>query len=332
MRRTPLFGAALSVLLVLAAAVAAPASSALSTATGRKVLWIVMENRSLSAVIGNVTAAPYINGTLVPAGGLATNMHSESHPSLPNYVAMTTGSTQGIADDNGPRYHPLALPNVFGQADPSWKAYQELMPSPCYQKTIPFANNSQYVVRHNPAAYLTAPPISAPAADCTTYDLPLGDSSLGQLAIDLSGGTLPAFSFVTPGICHDMHTPPVGYTCNPANPITAGDQWLAAWMPKILNAPDYISGSLVVFLTWDEGTGGARIKGMDCLSVAYAADVGCHIPTLVFSTATPGGTQDNTLYSHYSMLRTTDDLLALNPADLGPNVTAATSMQTGFHL
>ena len=129
-----------------------------------------------------------------------------------------------------------------------------------------------------------------------------------------------------------MQAAPSSYACSPANPITAGDQWLAQWMPSIFNSADYVSGRLVVFLTWDEGTGGATKRGMNCLSASYLSDPGCHIPTLVFSSGTPGGSQNGTFFSHYSMLRTTEELLGLSTSALGTNVSGATSMSQAFNL
>lgn len=327
-RLTLLAALAAAAVIAQLGATAPHLTHASATTSARKVLWIAMENRSYSAVIGNTAAAPYINNTLLPLAGNATNMHNESHPSLPNYIAMTTGSTNGIADDKNPTAHPLTVPSIFSQVDPSWKAYQEIMPKNCYRLNTTFTNNTQYVVRHNPATYLVAPPISAPNADCNVQDEPLGTATLGNLVTDLSNGTLPAFSFVTPGICHDMHTAPSGLACNPVNAITAGDQWLAAMMPKIFNSSDYTSGALAVFLIWDEGTGGSVVKGGDCLA-APPTDAGCHVPTLVFSTTVTRGS-NGTNFSHYSMLKTTEELLGLPTDVLGPNVSAATSMMVAF--
>ena len=42
--------------------------------------------------------ALFIN-KLASRGALLTNMHGETHPSQPNYLAMFSGSTQGITDD-----------------------------------------------------------------------------------------------------------------------------------------------------------------------------------------------------------------------------------------
>ena len=75
------------------------------------VIWIVMENHSYDQIIGSADA-PYIN-QLATRFGLATNFYGEAHPSLPNYIAMTSGSTQGITDDDDPSAHPLDVPSLF---------------------------------------------------------------------------------------------------------------------------------------------------------------------------------------------------------------------------
>src|SRR5436309_723060 len=63
------------------------------------VVWIVMENHGYGNVIGS-REAPYLNA-LARQCGLATDYHAISHPSLPNYIALTSGSTQGITEDGG---------------------------------------------------------------------------------------------------------------------------------------------------------------------------------------------------------------------------------------
>ena len=75
------------------------------------VVWIVMENHGYSDVLdpGN---APY-TASLAAACGSATDFHAETHPSLPNYVAMTSGGTQGVTDDADPSSHELAVPSIF---------------------------------------------------------------------------------------------------------------------------------------------------------------------------------------------------------------------------
>ena len=73
---------------------AASASPAPGVAGASSVFVIVMENRSYDqAISGGYTAQ------LAATYGAAQNYHGVSHPSLPNYLAMTSGSTWGIADD-----------------------------------------------------------------------------------------------------------------------------------------------------------------------------------------------------------------------------------------
>ena len=74
----------------------------------------------------------------------------------------------------------------------------------------------------------------------------------GALEQDVASGTLPEFSFVTPGLCDDMHNFPAGVSgC--ANVVKGGDTWLAKWIPIITSGPDYTSGHLLIDIAWDEG-------------------------------------------------------------------------------
>ena len=77
------------------------------------VVWILMENKDYSSVIGP-GSAPFIN-RLARTYGLATNYSAISHPSLPNYIALTSGSDQGISDDSDPSSHRLNVPSIFSQ-------------------------------------------------------------------------------------------------------------------------------------------------------------------------------------------------------------------------
>ena len=188
------------------------------------VVWILMENTNSSSIIG-ASSAPYIN-SLATKCGLATNFFAESHPSLPNYIAMTSGSTQGISDDSGPSSHKLNVPNIFSQLGPGgWRSLEESMPSNCAQ-----GDSGKYAVRHNPAAYYTNV-----SAQCASQDVPLSDPP------DVSA----KFTFITPNACDDMHD------CS----LQTGDTWLSQWVPKILDSPQYHAGNTIVFLTWDEDDG-----------------------------------------------------------------------------
>jgi phosphatidylinositol-3-phosphatase len=243
----------------------------------------VFENHSYSQIIDS-SSAPYIN-QLAAQCGLATNFYAEAHPSLPNYIAMTSGSTQGITDDNGPGSHPLDVPSIFSQLPAGGsRSLEESMPSNCLS-----SDSGDYAVRHNPEAYYTNL-----GTDCANFDVPLGSTP------DISA----EFTFVTPNLCDDMHD------CS----VSTADTWLSNFLPGILSSPEYQSGATAIFITWDEDDGSS----------------GNHVATLVLSSATPVGARSATSFDHYSMLRTTEELLGITTY-LGGAATAA-SMRDPFGL
>ena len=275
-----------------------------------KVLWIVMENVSYGALSTQIPGSPsasYIDNTLIAQCGSTSHYHAASHPSYPNYLAMTSGSTQGINSDHL-GYFPAA--SIFSQVDPSWRSYQEYMPTGCDHVTLTgdATTHQYYAAKHNPAASYSALPVGAPAAgDCPANDEALGSTTSGPLISDVQAGTLPQFSLVTPGLCNDMHLLPAGDTSCP-DPIGSGDSWLASWIPPLTSGPDYVNGNLVIDVVWDEGRGGAVPAGGDCTATT---DVGCIVPAIVISPYTPHVLAPLS-YSHYSLLETTEHLLGLS--------------------
>lgn len=255
-----------------------------------------MENESYDQVIGS-RSAPFLN-RLAAACGLATDYSAISHPSLPNYIAATSGNDWGISDDDPPSAHRLAVANIFSQltaAGMTWRGYEESMPANCGQ-----TDSGEYAVRHNPAAYYTNV-----AARCAQWDVPLGTTTVGALASDLRRNRLPAFGFITPNLCDDMHD------C----PVETGDGWLRRWVSLIVNSPAYRSGATCLFITFDEGTGGGNQVG-----------------TVVVSPSTRPGTRSSTPFSHYSLLKTTEQLLGLKRYLAHAGDASTAGMSAAFHL
>jgi phospholipase C len=172
------------------------------------------------------------------------------------------------------------------------------MPSNCRR-----SDAGEYAVRHDP------PPYFATLKGCSQHDVPYS-----QLAGDLAGKRLPAFSFITPNLIYDMHD----------GTVADGDMWLAKNLPTILNSPQYRNGSTAVFITWDEGEGGSA---SECAT--NTTDAGCHVATIVVSPSTKPGTRSARLFNHYSLLATAEQLLHLPP--LGRARTSST-MMSAFHL
>jgi phospholipase C len=264
------------------------------------VIWVMMENHSYNTIIGS-SQAPYIN-SLANECGLATNYHNISHPSLPNYMAGTAGLGYSaiqrfVSDCNPSTACSTSAHSIFSQGE-TWKSYEESMPSNCDK-----SNAGEYAVRHNPPPYFTT------LKGCSTNDVPYT-----QLATDLASNNLPKYSFVTPNVIDDMHD----------GTIAQGDTWLSANLPRIFSSAAYKSGTTAVFLTWDEGEGGTATK-----CATNTTDVGCHVATIVISPSTVRGTKSSTLFNHWGLLGTTEQLLGL--PKLG-NAASAATLISAFNL
>jgi hypothetical protein len=268
-----------------------------------KVLVIAEENHGYDQIIGSPDA-PYLN-TVAATYGTATRLdagYPTRCPSLAAYILITSGSTSGICDDRAPKAHLLSGDNVFQQVAASgreWRSYVESAPAPC---VLTNTANGRYLVRHVPATYYLSE-----RSRCGTWAVPMGEPAAGALRDDVAGGALPAFGFVSPDACHDMH----GAAPCPTERVRKGDRWLKTWLPQILAGPDYTAGRLVVVITWDEGTGTDN-----------------HIPMLVISPATRAVRAD-TAYTHCSTLRTIEEILKLPLLGCAAD---APSMAAAFHL
>lgn len=197
--------------------VESPSPSA-SPASGPPHLFvIVMENRSAAQVMADT----YIRG-LAGQYAVATNYHGVSHPSLPNYLALTSGSTWGIADDGFHALPPGGLGNQLTASGIDWRAYMEGMTAGCFRSTYPYA------LKHNPFAYY--------GSRCPAQVMPFT-----RFAGDMAE-QVPDFVWISPGLCHD------GHDCSDA----VADAWLSHTVSTIMSTTAFQSNG-VLFITWDEG-------------------------------------------------------------------------------
>jgi hypothetical protein len=253
-----------------------------------------MENRSYDQVLGAAGAARHL-ASFAKRCGTATNYDAITHPSLPNYIAATSGSTHGINSDCDPSSCPVSGGSLYGELDgtgkPGWAAYAEGMAKNCDQ-----ASYGRYAARHNPAVYYRAL-----RSSCRRHDIPMGSTG-GAFAHRLAAGRLPGFTFITPNLCDD------GHDCA----TSTADAWLGEWLNRITSSPLYRAGQTVVFVTWDEGETSSN-----------------QVATVVIAPTVAAGTRSHQHFTHYSLLRTTEDLLHLSR--LGAAATAS-SMRRAFTL
>lgn len=195
-----------------------------------KIIVIILENHERSSIEGSADA-DYLK-SFESNGRSFTHYYAVAHPSLPNYLAMVSGSTKGKSGSDSISAGEITGANLFSQLSGKgvgWKVYMEDMPSACYGG----GSSGDYVLRHNPA--IPFKNIWTKPARCKKV-VPYSQ---------FSTSSLPKVSYVVPNLCNDMHD------CS----IATGDNWLQARVPAMLAA-----GAEVV-ITFDEGSSGTNGGG-----------------------------------------------------------------------
>jgi hypothetical protein len=232
---------AAGLLLVAALLAASPSAQAVDRANLAHIVVIVFENKEERQVIGS-SAAPTFTA-MARSYVQLTRYTAITHPSLPNYLAIFSGSAFNDPPDCGPGPGcAYPAPSVFGQAlalGKTARSYEESMPRPCDR-----SDSGAYAVRHNPWAY-----IPGETAACRSGDVPAGTPSGGALASAVRAGTLPSVGLITPNLINDAHDGTLGQA----------DAWLRRWIPVIMSGPDWRHGRLAIAVVFDEGDPGLRV-------------------------------------------------------------------------
>ena len=280
------------------------------------VVVIMMENTTLPTLkaAGNT---PYLDG-LGQTWATSSNYHGVTHPSLRNYLALTSGDPQGIGSDQianklfcdchptgsscgalncvvagiplGNCGCPISARNVADDLEAkglTWRDYGEGMGSAC---NVTDSSSLSYAARHNPFLYYDDIQMSSRcAANVVDYS---------NFATDLASNPMN-FSFIAPNLIHDMHNPFPASSRNYAN----GDQWLSSQVPAILaSAPWQPGGAGLLVIVWDE----------DDLSGGLTQSTDNPIPMFFISPlAKSGGYVSSTQNGHYNLLATIEDAFGL---------------------
>jgi hypothetical protein len=326
---------------------------------------IVLENHNSftsfgsNGIIGN-PQAPNITA-LWNKYNIATDYNAVWHPSLPNYVAMITGnwigtdvvatdhsypagSTVGISDDDSPSVatdYPsppanvsthrwrVNLPSLAGQlvgAGKDWRAYMQNIPeSGTTLANWPGDDNTAklYAVKHNPFPYVAE--IQDNSAQFAKQ------VPIEQLFSDLGSGKVPAFSYIVPDQCRDMHgisnvlAPCGGVNDTDDIDVKRGDDETGWLVNGILGSRGWQSGRNALFIVFDEGNGpltcanynpdtgtdtvpGTLLPGPDCYNPANFND---KVVLIAITNYGVRGVQDARFQSHYSLLKTIEAAFGL---------------------
>jgi hypothetical protein len=296
----------------------------------KHVFVIALAGRGYEAAFGPASTAPYLATELRPRGALLANYRSLGRADLPDYVAMIGGQPPNDDTRAGcPTYTDIPLsstPSKSGEvtgtgcvfpntvttiADQlsasrrSWRAYAEdLEKGPLGKKTCRRPDSGAlddtvkarlgdgYATRHNPFVYFHS---LLDLGDCDAVDGPLT-----ELEADLaSAKDTPNLSFIAPNLCNDGTESP----CVDGKPggLPAADAFLATWVPKILASPAYKADGLLI------------VTFAGNLAPEPAGDEPAVNGALLVSRFAEAGSTVGAEYDPYSLLRSLQDLFALEP-------------------
>jgi phosphatidylinositol-3-phosphatase len=337
----------------LAAAIATLALLALTASAAaappiKHVFIVILENEDADSTFGTKSKAPYLAHTLRAKGTFVPGYYATGHLSLDNYISMISGQGPNpYTQADAPAYvdfvpaipgpdgqylgsgsvYPAQVRTIADQLDNRvlpWRGYMEDMangkngePKTCRHPAIGAPDDTQqaepgdqYATRHNPFMYFHS--IIDDQAHCDASVVPLS-----RLKGDLeAASTTPAYSFITPNLCHDGHDEP----CVDGQPggLVSANRFLESWVPRILRSPAYRDGGLLI-VTLDE----AETHDADaCCGEKQGPNTpnnggptpgagGGRIGAVLLSRYIKPGTVTKQQYNHYSLLRSTEDTFGL---------------------
>jgi hypothetical protein len=245
----------------------ASTANALPRAPFQKIFIVVLENTAY----GDALAQPFL-ADLAARGALLTNFFAEAHPSLPNYVALTAGSTYGLTSNEDVTLDVSHIGDLLEGTGRTWKAYAEGYPGNCFLESSAGA----YVRKHVP--FLSFRNIQTAPARCQRI------VNASALASDIENGTLPDYGLYIPDQNNNGHDTGVAFA----------DQWLARTFGPWLQDSRFTDGRLFV-VTFDESS-------MTAPNQIY---------TVLYGPGVVSGARSSSRYDHYSLLRMIEDALGL---------------------
>ncbi|HUZ19925.1 MAG TPA: alkaline phosphatase family protein [Acidimicrobiales bacterium] len=221
---------------------------------------------------------------------LATQYYGVSHPSLPNYLALTGGSTFGITSDCTDCY--VRAPNLasqLGAAKISFGAYMEGAPGPCFLAQY---GGNDYASKHDPFRYYDNVRSSR---DLCSRIVP--ESRLPAL-LSGPGAKVPRFVWVTPDLCND------GHDCA----ATVAASWLTRFVNQVTASAAWKQNG-ALFVTWDESD--SDNSALLASGKVAGSGGGGRVATFVIAPHVRRGLRVGIGYNHYSLLATIEDAFGL---------------------
>lgn len=254
---------------------------------------ILMENNDLQSVLSQGT----FQASLGSQYTLSTGYSSVAHPSEPNYVALVGASTNGINDD-GICCFSVTAPNLIDRLETgglTWKAFAEDASGSGTCNFNPPRGGDHF-------GFLEYSDMNT-AARCANF-LTTSSSSDPEVTNYLNSASPANYIWLTPNDHDNSHD----------TPISTGDAYLAALVPKILASTLFQTKRAALFIVYEEGNDVACSSGgPDCVYASWSGPV------------TKKGFTSSNSYDHYSYVHTIEDnwgLPTINSNDAGAPVMA----------
>jgi len=260
---------------------------------------VAMENQPSSAVYGS-SDAPYLNGLLSKYAHATAfgDPLPDAIPSEPHYVWMEAGTNQfsdatftGDSDpsaSNSTKSTAHLVTQMAAASPPvSWMSYPEGLDGGT--GACPIHSSGFYGAKHDPFVFFqdtAGSPPSATNAACAAHHQAYSTTAFSQA---LAQGAVAQYNFIIPNVCNDMHGDP---SCPSSNVVAAGDAWLSANLPPIINFVNAHNG--VLFVMWDEPEGGGSL-------MPFVA-IGPHVKS---------GYAGQVAYTHSSFTKSIDEIFGL---------------------
>jgi hypothetical protein len=267
---------------------------------------ILMENNGLCDILTSTLGGCPGSGSgsymtsLANTYGLATYYTAITHPSEPNYIALTSGSTSGITSDGNCCFQ-LSGSNIIDRIQASgrtWKAFAEdatgsgtcsFMP-PRAADHFPFLEFSDMNTASSCSNFLTTTSPNDP-----------------EFISVLNGSNPPNFLWLTPNDQDNMHS----------SSVSVGDGYLASLVPQILDSSTFKTKNAALYVVFDEGSDSCpSSQSGDCVYAMWAGPVAKQAFT------------SNAQYNHYSFLKTLESVWGLS--SLTSNDSGASPMTEFF--
>lgn len=257
-------------LTILYFALSVPAKAEKGTHFDR-VVFVIFENTNYA----KAAAQPFFS-ELGARGVIFTNFVAQTHPSQPNYVALTAGSLHGVKTNGNVNLHVEHVGDLLEEKGLTWKVYAEDYPGKCYRG----GSYKDYARKHNP--FISFLNVQRDPARCAKI------VPAEEFDSDLKAGTLPNYVFYIPNGKNDGHDTGVAFA----------DKWYRRKFGQLVTDPQFMQDTILVS-TFDESGGGKRNQ-------IYTSIVGPSV--------NPG--VNNNAHNLYSLLRLVQDNWGLRSLNL----------------